>query len=421
MGIIKKAAAQVNRQSGLDPTICDAILKAADDVISGKLYDENHFPLVIWQPGSGKSSDMNVNEVIGNRANQILRGQLGSNKPVSPVEHVDMSQNCSDSFSSAINIAVIMQLNDKLLPSLKGVIEVLQNKEQEFSNIIKIGRTHLMDSDPLTLGHVFGSYKQMMINNSLRLNSCIQRLYEISVSSSACTCTSCNEEFGAQCITNIADITGSPFVAAPNFFEALSARDSMVEFHGELNSIAVSLMKIVNDIRLLGSGPRCGFNELSLPEGEIDCSVLPGTVNTTQCDVLTMICAQVMGNQVAVSIGGSNGHFELNAFMPLIASNVLRSIALLSDGLNEFTNSCLKGIQANKGNITKALNQSLVMATALEPYVGLEKTIGIANLAHANGTTVKMEAYKKGISNADLDNWLQLDKMLGPNEYTNEK
>ncbi|TDG44092.1 hypothetical protein AWZ03_009517 [Drosophila navojoa] len=412
LGIIKKAAAQTNRQSGLEPLICDAILKASDDVISGKLYDENHFPLVIWQAGSGTSTNMNVNEVISNRAIEIMGGQVGSKEPVDAVGHVDMSQSCCDNFSSAINIAVVMQLNEKLFPSIKALIEVLDNKEQEFKHIIKIARTHLMDAEPMTLGHVFGGYKQMMINNSTRLESCMQRLHEISLNSEGCACKSCSANFGAGCISGIAELTGLSFVSAPNMFEAVSARDSLVELHGELNSIVVSLMKIVNDVRLMASGPRCGFGELVLPEDAPGSSLMPDNVSTRQCEVLTMICAQVMGNQVAVSIGSSNGHFELNAFMPLIASNVLRSIGLLSDGLSGFTNSCLKGIRANEENIMKTLNQSLVMAVPLQPYVGHDKAVEIANLAYANGTTVKWEAYKKGLSNADLEKWLHVDKLL---------
>ncbi|XP_030570455.1 fumarate hydratase, mitochondrial-like [Drosophila novamexicana] len=416
MGILKKAGAEVNRDFGLEVKICEAILKATDEVISGKLYDEHHFPLVIWQAGSGKSTNMNVNEVISNRAIEIMGGQVGSKDPVDPILHVNMSQSSNDCFSSAINIAVAMQLKERLYPSLRLIIQALEEKEDEWKAIVKTGRANLMDAGPLTLGQEFSGYKQMMANCNTRLYSSMKRLYQLSLGGATVgTGLMGNDDFGPQCAKRIADITGLPFVPAPNFFEALSSRDALVEVHGELNSIAVSTMKIANDIRFLGSGPRCGLGELILPENEPGSSIMPGKINPTQCEAITMICAQVMGNQVAVTIGGSNGHFELNAFMPLIASNVLRSIALLSDGLRAFTTNCLQGTKANTGKINKALNESLMLATALNPYIGYDRASEIANAAYTNGTTLKQEAFKKGISSTDFDSWVQVNNMLGPN------
>ncbi|EDV96626.1 probable fumarate hydratase, mitochondrial [Drosophila grimshawi] len=421
MGILKKAGAEVNKEFGLDSCISGAISSAADDVISGKLYDENHFPLTIWQTGAGNQTNVNVNEVIGNRAIEIMGGQLGSNYPVDPNLHVNMSQNPNDCFASATNITVAMQLKEKLFPSLRLIIDALEKKEILWKNVIKVGRAHLMDEVPLTLGQEFSGYKQMMINCQTRLYSSMERLYQLSLGAATlCETPNCQPDFGYQCVKEIEVITGLPFVSAPNMHEALGARDSLIEVHGELNCIAVSTMKIANDIRFLGSGPRCGLGELILPSNEPGSSIMPGKVNPTQCEALTMICAQVMGNQVAVTVGGFNGHFELNSFMPLIASNVLRSIELLSDGLQAFVANCLEGAKPNSNKIDKFLKNSLMLATALNPYIGYNKTVQLATAALQNGTTLKQEALKIGISEFEFESWVRPSEMLGPNETKSE-
>lgn len=329
MGILKKSAAIVNKDYGLDPKVADAIALACDDVISGKLYDD-HFPLVIWQTGSGTQTNMNCNEVISNRAIEILGGKLGSKTPVHPNDHVNKSQSSNDTFPTATHISVAIELVQNLKPALKILHDALQAKSNEFSSIIKIGRTHTMDAVPLTLGQEFSGYVQQMKYAIDRVDSVLPRVYELAIGGTAVG-TGLNTKIGfaEKMAAKIAELSGLPFVSAPNKFEALAARDAMVEVSGCLNTIAVSLMKIGNDIRFLGSGPRCGLGELSLPENEPGSSIMPGKVNPTQCESLTMLAAQVMGNNVAVTIGGSNGHFELNVFKPLIVSNVLRSIRLL--------------------------------------------------------------------------------------------
>ncbi|ALC45215.1 CG31874 [Drosophila busckii] len=415
LGMLKKAAALANQDLGLDPKVAEAISSAADEVISGKLYDEHHFPLVIWQAGSGAHTNMNVNEVICNRAIELLGGQMGSKNPVDPHEHVNKFQCSNDGFSSAVNIAVAMELQEKLYPALRRVIDTLGQKQQLWKDIIKIGRTHLMDAVPLTLGQEFSGYKQMMTHSRERLDSALSRLYQLSLGGCLVgTGYISPKDFSSKCVKQIATITGLPFVNAPNLFEALGCRDELVELHGVLNAIAASTMKIANDIRFLGSGPRCGLGELQLPENEPGSSIMPGKVNPTQCEAITMICAQIMGNQVAVSVGGANGHFELNAFMPLIASNVLRSIVLLSDGLEALNKNCLEGIQANTARIKSIMNESLMLVTALNPHIGYDRAALIAKTAHANGTTLRQEAINEGITGADFDNWVRPENMLGP-------
>lgn len=330
MGILKKAAAVVNQEFGLDAKVAEAISKAADDVISGKLYDEKHFPLVIWQTGSGTQSNMNVNEVISNRAIELLGGKLGSKEPVHPNDHVNKSQSSNDTFPTAIHISVALELNNNLKPAIKMLHDALEAKSKEFDDIIKIGRTHTMDAVPLTLGQEFSGYVQQLKYAQERIDACLPRVYQLALGGTAVgTGLNTRIGFAEKCAAKIAELTKLPFVTAPNKFEALAARDAMVEVSGCLNTIAVSLMKIANDIRFLGSGPRCGLGELSLPENEPGSSIMPGKVNPTQCESLTMVAAQIMGNHVAVTIGGANGHFELNVFKPLIVSNVLRSIRLL--------------------------------------------------------------------------------------------
>ncbi|XP_005191048.1 fumarate hydratase, mitochondrial isoform X1 [Musca domestica] len=415
MGILKKAAAEVNKEFGLDPKISDAISKAADDVISGKLYDD-HFPLVIWQTGSGTQSNMNVNEVISNRAIELLGGKLGSKDPVHPNDHVNKSQSSNDTFPTAIHISVALELNNNLKPAIKILHDALKAKSDEFKDIIKIGRTHTMDAVPLTLGQEFSGYAQQMAYALDRIDACLPRVYELALGGTAVgTGLNTRIGFAEKCAAKIAQLTGLPFVTAPNKFEALAARDAMVEVHGVLNTIAVSLMKIANDIRFLGSGPRCGLGELMLPENEPGSSIMPGKVNPTQCESMTMVAAQVMGNQVAVTVGGSNGHFELNVFKPLVVSNVLRSIRLLSDGSRTFTANCVQGIQANRDRINKIMNESLMLVTALNPHIGYDKAAKIAKTAHKNGTTLKEEAIKLGyLTEEQFAQWVRPQDMLGP-------
>uniref|UniRef100_A0A1A9W6U9 fumarate hydratase n=1 Tax=Glossina brevipalpis TaxID=37001 RepID=A0A1A9W6U9_9MUSC len=415
MGILKKAAAEVNKEFGLDAKISEAISKAADDVISGELYDKGHFPLVIWQTGSGTQTNMNCNEVISNRAIELMGGEMGSKKPVHPNDHVNKGQSSNDTFPAAVHISVGMELNNELLPSLAELTQGIKDKEKEFADIIKIGRTHLMDAVPLTLGQEFSGYRQQLCNSMTRINACLPRVYELALGGTAVgTGLNARKGFAEKAAARIAELTCLPFKTAPNFFEALAARDAMVEVHGVLNTTAVSLMKIANDIRLLGSGPRCGLGELILPENEPGSSIMPGKVNPTQCESLTMICAQVMGNHVAVTVGGSNGHFELNVFKPVIVSNVLRSIRLLSDGCRTFNKNCLKGIKANKARIEELMKNSLMLVTALNPHIGYDKAALIAKTAHKNGTTLKEEAIKAGVSEADFKKWVDPKLMLGP-------
>ncbi|XP_043649924.1 probable fumarate hydratase, mitochondrial [Drosophila teissieri] len=415
LGIVKKSAAETNKIHCLEEHLCDAISKACDDVISGKLYDEEHFPLVIWQDGCGEHTNMNVNEVICNRAIEILGGQMGSKEPVDPNEHVNMAQSSHDTFSTAVRIAVAMQLQEKLYPSLRTFISLLGKKSQDWMDLIKIGRTHLMDAVPLSLGQEFSGYEQQLVNGRTRLDSALCRLYQLPMGGTMVgTRADTKTGYSEQCIKRIAELTFLPFVESPNFFESISACDSLVELHGELNTIAASVMKIANDIRFLGSGPRCGFGELNLPENEPGSSIMPGKVNPTQCEAMSMICAQVMGNHVAVTMGGSCGHFQLNTFMPMIAANVLRSITLLGDGMKSFCANCLDGIEPNRSKIKSILKESLMLVTALSPHIGYERAAAIARAAHVSGTTLEEEALHNGITREDFREWVQPSKMLGP-------
>ncbi|XP_055550743.1 fumarate hydratase, mitochondrial-like isoform X1 [Wyeomyia smithii] len=415
MGILKKAAALVNKEYGLDPKVADAISQAADDVISGKLYDD-HFPLVIWQTGSGTQTNMNVNEVISNRAIELLGGTLGSKTPVHPNDHVNKSQSSNDTFPTAIHISVARELTGNLKPAIQILHDALKVKSDEFKDIIKIGRTHTQDAVPLTLGQEFSGYVQQTAFALQRIEACLPRVYMLALGGTAVgTGLNTRIGFAEKCAAKISELTGLPFVTAPNKFEALAARDAMVEVSGCLNTIAVSCMKIANDIRFLGSGPRCGLGELSLPENEPGSSIMPGKVNPTQCEAMTMVCAQVMGNNVAVTVGGSNGHFELNVFKPLVVSNVLRSIRLLSDSARTFTKNCVVGIQANRANIDKIMNESLMLVTALNPHIGYDKAAKIAKTAHKEGTTLKQAALKLGYLNEQQFNeWVRPENMLGP-------
>jgi len=414
-GILKKAAAEVNKEFGLDANLADAISKAADEVISGKLYHD-HFPLVIWQTGSGTQSNMNVNEVISNRAIEILGGTMGSKSPVHPNDHVNKCQSSNDTFPTAMHIAVAVEIHNLLLPALKKLHDALDAKANEFKNIIKIGRTHTQDAVPLSLGQEFSAYVTQMAFSIDRVKDTLPRLYMLAAGGTAVgTGLNTRIGFAEKVAAKISQLTGLPFVTAPNKFESLAAHDAMVEVSGALNVIACSLMKIANDIRFLGSGPRSGLGELILPENEPGSSIMPGKVNPTQCEALTMLAAQVMGNHVAVTVGGSNGHFELNVFKPMMVANVLRSVRLIGDGCVSFTDHCVVDIKANEQRIAKLMQESLMLVTALNPHIGYDKSAKIAKLAHKEGSTLKEAAEKLGfLTSEQFDQWVKPEDMLGP-------
>ncbi|KAL5534133.1 hypothetical protein ACEPAG_594 [Sanghuangporus baumii] len=415
-GILKKAAAVVNTTYGLDPKIGDAIQKAADDVISGKLID--HFPLVVFQTGSGTQSNMNTNEVISNRAIELLGGELGSKKPVHPNDHVNMSQSSNDTFPTAMHVAAVMEINGSLLPALAELRDAMEAKRQEFDKIIKIGRTHLQDATPLTLGQEFSGYVQQLTNAIDRVKDTLPRLSLLAQGGTAVgTGLNTKKGFDVKVAAEISKLTGYEFKTAPNKFEALAAHDALVEAHGALNVVAVSFMKIANDIRFLGSGPRCGLGELSLPENEPGSSIMPGKVNPTQCEALTMVAAQVMGNQTTVSVAGSNGHFELNVFKPVIIKNVLQSIRLLADGARSFTKNCVVGIKANEKRINQLLNESLMLATILNSHLGYDNVAKCAKKAHKEGTTLKEATVALGfLTPEEFDAKVRPELMLYPDE-----
>lgn len=415
MGVLKKAAALVNKEYGLDPKIAEAISKAADEVISGKLYND-HFPLVIWQTGSGTQSNMNTNEVISNKAIELLGGKLGSKTPVHPNDHVNKSQSSNDTFPTAMHIAVAVEINRLLLPNLQRLHDALDAKAKAWKDIIKIGRTHTQDATPLTLGQEFSGYVTQVAHGIDRIKATLPRLYDLALGGTAVgTGLNTRIGFAEKCASKISELTGLPFKSAPNKFEGLAAHDAMVEVSGALNVVACSIMKIANDIRFLASGPRCGLGELSLPENEPGSSIMPGKVNPTQCEAITMVAAQVMGNHVAVTVGGSNGHFELNVFKPMIVANVLRSVRLLGDSSLAFTTNCVEGIVANTDRIDKLLHESLMLVTALNPHIGYDKAAKIAKTAHKEGATLKQTALKLGyLTEEEFDKWVRPEDMLGP-------
>ncbi|XP_012058290.1 PREDICTED: fumarate hydratase, mitochondrial-like [Atta cephalotes] len=414
MGILKKAAAEVNKEYNLDSKIADAISKAADEVISGKLYND-HFPLIIWQTGSGTQTHMNVNEVLANRAIEILGGELGSKKPVHPNDHVNMSQSTNDTFPTAMNIAVALEIHKTLIPGLEEIHEALQNKANEWKDIIKIGRTHAMDAVPLTLGQEFSGYATQIEYGIKRVKDTLPRLYQLALGGTAVgTGLNARKGFAEKVVAKIAQFTDLPFVCAPNKFEAMATHDVIVEVHGSFNTVAVSLLKIANDIRFLGSGPRCGLGELSLPENEPGSSIMPGKVNPTQTESVSMVCCQVIGNHVAISISGSNGHFELNVNKPVIIANALRSARLLGDVCSSFAKNCVAGIVPNIDNLQRNVNQSLMLVTALNPYIGYDKAATIAKYAHKEKLTLKESALKHGITAEQFDQWVRPEQMLGP-------
>jgi len=392
------------------------MIQAADEIIAGKLHD--HFPLVVWQTGSGTQTNMNVNEVISNRGIEILGGVMGSKKPIHPNDHVNKGQSSNDSFPTAMHIAAAIEIHKRLIPGLQTLHEALQEKVKAFNKIIKIGRTHLQDATPLTLGQEFSGYAKQVEYGVERIKTTLPRLYRLAQGGTAVG-TGLNTRIGfdVKVAAEIANLTKLPFETAPNKFEGLATHDAMVEVHGALNTIAVSLMKIANDIRLLGSGPRCGLGELLLPENEPGSSIMPGKVNPTQCEAMTMVCTQVMGNQVAVSVGGSNGHFELNVFKPVIIKNVLQSIRLLGDACTSFTKNCVVGIIPNEARISQLLNESLMLVTSLNPHIGYDNAAKAAKKAHKEGTSLKQAAISLGLlTDKQFDEWVRPEKMLAPSD-----
>eukprot|EP00126_Sphaerothecum_destruens_P011583 Sdes_comp20936_c0_seq2m18396 len=416
-GVLKKAAAIVNTRFGLDAKIGEAIQQASDEVIQGKL--SSHFPLVVWQTGSGTQTNMNVNEVISNRAIEILGGKLGSKTPVHPNNHVNMSQSSNDTFPTAMHIAVAREVNTVLLPGLKTLYRSLKTKSEEFNDIIKIGRTHLMDATPLTLGQEFSAYTEQVKYSIARIESALPRVYNLAAGGTAVgTGLNTFVGFAEYVAAEISNITGLPFKTAPNKFEALAAHDALVEISGAMNTVACSLMKIANDIRLLGSGPRCGLGEILLPENEPGSSIMPGKVNPTQPEAITMVCAEVMGNHVAVTVGGSNGHFELNVFKPLMVLNCLRSARLLGDACASLSKNCVQGIKANKKRIHSLLNESLMLVTALNPHIGYDAAAAAAKRAHKEGITLKEACLlNKVLTSEQFDQWVRPENMIGPKPY----
>ncbi len=415
LGIIKRAAAEVNMDLGqLDRSIGAAIIAAAQEVAEGKLDD--HFPLVVWQTGSGTQSNMNANEVIANRAIEILGGELGSKTPVHPNDHCNMSQSSNDTFPTAMYIASAEEIEHRLLPGLQQLRNALNDKAQQWAGLIKIGRTHTQDATPLTLGQEFSGYTAQLDNGIERVTQTMPALMQLAQGGTAVgTGLNAPAEFAERVADRIAAITGMKFTTAPNKFEALAAHDAMVFTHGALNTVAASLFKIANDIRFLGSGPRSGLGEISLPENEPGSSIMPGKVNPTQCEALTQVCVQVFGNQGAITFAGSQGHFELNVFNPVMAYNLLQSIRLLADAAASFAERCVVGIEANEDHIQALMERSLMLVTALAPKIGYDRAAEIAKTAHHNGTTLKQEAVRLGYVTADeFDQIVRPEDMIGP-------
>ncbi|WP_223215725.1 class II fumarate hydratase [Rhizobium herbae] len=415
LGIVKQAAARANMElQGLDPTIGNAIIEAAQEVIDGKLND--HFPLVVWQTGSGTQSNMNANEVISNRAIEMLGGVMGSKRPVHPNDHVNMSQSSNDTYPTAMHIACAERVVHDLLPALKHLHAALEAKVKAFDHIIKIGRTHTQDATPLTLGQEFSGYAAQVASSIKRIEMTLPGLCELAQGGTAVgTGLNAPIGFAEKVAAEIAKITGIGFVTAPNKFEALAAHDSMVFSHGAINAAAAALFKIANDIRLLGSGPRSGLGELSLPENEPGSSIMPGKVNPTQCEALTQVCVQVFGNNAALTFAGSQGHFELNVYNPLMAYNFLQSVQLLADAAVSFTDNCVVGIEAREANIKAALDRSLMLVTALAPKIGYDNAAKIAKTAHKNGTTLREEAVGGGyVTDAEFDAIVRPETMISP-------
>jgi len=415
LGIVKRASALVNKDMGLiDGKLADAIAAAAQEVIDGKLDD--HFPLVVWQTGSGTQSNMNANEVVGNRAIEMLGGVMGSKKPVHPNDHVNLSQSSNDAFPTAMHIAAAEEITRRLIPALERLHKALDQKTKDFAKIIKIGRTHTQDAVPLTLGQEFSGYAAQVASGIARAKAVLGELYPLAQGGTAVgTGLNCKKGFAEKFAAEVAKITKLPFVTAPNKFEVLAAHDAYVSAHGALVAVATALFKIANDIRFLGSGPRSGFGELALPENEPGSSIMPGKVNPTQCEALTMVCCQVIGNGATVTMAGSQGHFELNVYKPVMAYALLQSVRLLADAAVSFTDNCVVGIKANEKRIAELLEMSLMLVTALAPKIGYDKAAEIAKTAHKNGTTLREEAVRLGyVTAAEFDALVRPEKMIGP-------
>jgi len=415
LGIVKLAAAQTNRELGLlDARRAGAITRAASEVIEGKLDD--HFPLVVWQTGSGTQTNMNLNEVIANRANELLGGKLGAKEPVHPNDHVNMSQSSNDSFPTAMHIAAAQDIVANLIPALSELHRELRNKEKAFAKIVKIGRTHTQDATPLTLGQEFSGYAAQVESGIARLRIAVKDLFPLAQGGTAVgTGLNSKPKFAKLFAKHAAGITKLPFTSAPNKFEALASNDAYVSVHGVISSIATGLFKIANDIRLLGSGPRSGLGELILPENEPGSSIMPGKVNPTQCEAMTMVCCQVFGNQTTITVAGSQGHFELNVYKPALAYCMMHSIQLLSDATRSFTEHCVVGIRADEKRIRDLMERSLMLVTALAPKIGYDNAAKVAKTAHARGTTLKEEAVRLGfVSAAEFERLVQPDKMTHP-------
>ena len=413
-GILKQATSSVNRQFGLDDKLADAIETAAAEVAAGT--HDDHFPLVIWQTGSGTQSNMNINEVISNRAIEILNGVKGSKQPVHPNDHVNKSQSSNDTFPTAMHIALATEINNRFLPAVEALADEFDAKAKHFQSIIKIGRTHCMDATPLTVGQEFSGYVRQLRQAQKRVEATLDDVYELAIGGTAVgTGLNTRIGFAEQVSEKVAQLTGLPFVSAANKFEALSAHDAVVATSGALNSTAAGLMKIANDIRLLGSGPRCGLGELLLPENEPGSSIMPGKVNPTQCEAVTMACAQVIGNHVAVTVGGTNGHFQLNVFKPMMIYNALHSTRLLADSMNSFRLNCIKDIHVNEKRVDQLLNESLMLVTALNPVIGYDNAAAISKKAHKEGTTLKEAAVAlKLLTAEEFDKAVVPGAMLGP-------
>jgi len=414
LAIIKRAAAEVNVELGLlDARRAEAIARAAQEVINGKLDD--HFPLVVWQTGSGTQTNMNVNEVIAARANMMLGGEPGAKSPVHPNDHVNMSQSSNDSFPTAMHIAAVEEVTRRLVPALTALGDALDDKVRAFAHIIKIGRTHTQDATPLTLGQEFSGYTAQVKHGCERVETALKELLPLAQGGTAVgTGLNAHPRFAELIAQRIAELTGFPFVSAPNKFEALAAHDAIVFVHGALSSVATGLFKIANDIRLLGSGPRSGLGELILPENEPGSSIMPGKVNPTQAEALTMVCCEVFGNNATITVAASQGHFELNVYKPVIAYAMLQSIRLLADAATSFTEHCVRGIRANEARISELMQRSLMLVTALAPTIGYERAAAIAKAAHANGTTLREEAIRLGVPEAEFDWLVRPETMIGP-------
>tara|TARA_B100000963_G_C22601139_1_gene660287 strand:+ start:486 stop:1874 length:1389 start_codon:yes stop_codon:yes gene_type:complete len=416
IAIVKKAAAIVNtKNKDLDQKLSKYIIKAADEVIKGKLDD--HFPLKVWQTGSGTQTNMNVNEVIANRAIEMMGGKMGSKKPIHPNDHVNKSQSTNDVFPTAMHIAIALKSREKLLPSLKILEKQLEKKSKEFKKIVKIGRTHLQDATPLTLGQEFSGYHTQLKKSISRIETSLKEIYNLAQGGTAVgTGLNTRKNFDKKIVKEISKITKIPFKSAANKFAALAAHDEIVNFSGALNTTAVCLMKIANDIRFLGSGPRAGYGELILPSNEPGSSIMPGKINPTQTEAVTMVCVKVIGNHNGITMAGSHGHFELNVFKPLIAHNILQSIEIMSDSSKTFALYCVKGIKADKKRIKYLLDNSLMLVTALAPKIGYDKAAYIAKIAHKNGTTLKEEVIKAGLLKEK-----EYDRVMDPMKMTKPK